>query len=140
MPALSEPVPRETAVLLRRATLEFVVSERRRVFPPVLRIGDPTGPHVAIEVPSATRLDHGLRSDLAAAALSRALLHTDMPLCWLTRPGALTLHDEDAAWLPCARTAFDEADVPFTMVVVTRRGWFDPRSGVCREWRRLRRR
>jgi hypothetical protein len=46
----------------------------------------------------------------------------------------------DAEWLSAARSAFAEAGVDLTMVVVTRRGWWDPRSGRRREWKRLRRR
>jgi hypothetical protein len=50
----------------------------------------------------------------------------------------LELQDVDAAWLSSARTAAAEAGVRLTMVVVTRRGWFDPRSGVTRVWKRVR--
>ena len=57
---------------------------------------------------------------------------------WLTRAGPLDLQDVDAAWLAAARTAASEAGVALTMVVVTRRGWCDPRSGARREWKRLR--
>jgi hypothetical protein len=61
-------------------------------------------------------------------------------MVWLTRAGPLDLQDVDAAWLAAARIATAEAGVSLTMVVVTRHGWLDPRSGVRREWKRLRQR
>ena len=72
--------------------------------------------------------------------LRRTTTSRRAPLVWLTRPGELDLQDVDAAWLAAARTAYAEAAAPLTMVVVTRRGWRDPRSGVRREWKRLRQR
>ena len=60
------------------------------------------------------------------------------PWVWLTRSGELALHDLDVAWLAAAATAYAEAGADLTMVVVTRRGWRDPRSGVGRTWVRLR--
>ena len=65
---------------------------------------------------------------------------TGQPLVWLTRPGELALHDVDAAWTTACAAAYAEAGTPFTMVVVTRQGWWDPRSDVRRVWRRLRER
>ena len=59
-------------------------------------------------------------------------------MVWLTRAGDLDLQDVDAAWLSAARAAGAEAGIDLTLVVVTRRGWSDPRSGVSREWKRLR--
>ena len=46
--------------------------------------------------------------------------------------------DLDLAWVQAVRAAGAEAGVELTLVVVTRKGWFDPRSGVRREWKRLR--
>ena len=57
---------------------------------------------------------------------------------WLTRTGDFVLEDPDAAWLSAARSAYAEAGLCITMVVVTRRGWWDPRSGASRKWKRLR--
>jgi hypothetical protein len=59
---------------------------------------------------------------------------------WLTRPGELSPHDDDLRWLGPATWACAALGVPVGLVVVTRRGWFDPVSDVRREWRRLRRR
>jgi len=61
-------------------------------------------------------------------------------MIWLTRPGSLALEDVDAQWLRAARSAAAEAGVALTLVVVTRSGWVDPRSGACRVWKRLRER
>ena len=60
------------------------------------------------------------------------------PIIWLTRPGGFELQDVDAQWLAAARAATAEAALGLTLVVVTRHGWTDPRSGVRREWKRLR--
>jgi hypothetical protein len=57
---------------------------------------------------------------------------------WLTRSGELALHDLDVEWLTAAASAYAEAGVDLTMVVVNRRGWRDPRSGVGQTWVRLR--
>ena len=48
------------------------------------------------------------------------------------------LHDVDAAWLAAAGQAFGESGRHLTLVVVTRQGWWDPRSGTSRVWKRLR--
>jgi hypothetical protein len=82
--------------------------------------------------------DHALRTDVVAALLRRTTRPGVEPVLWLTRPGPLDLQDEDAAWLAAARAATGEAGRALTMVVVTRKGWRDPRSGVQRTWRRLR--
>lgn len=61
------------------------------------------------------------------------------PFVWLTRRGdPAVLQDLDARWLAAARAAYAEAGSPLTFVVVGRRGWHDPRSGVGRTWVRLR--
>ena len=79
--------------------------------------------------------DAGLRADIAGAALRAVDRATT---AWLTRPGGLVLQDVDAAWLgPLLRSA-EENDVDLVYVVVTRHGWVDPRTGVRREWRRIR--
>ncbi len=85
-------------------------------------------------------MEHGLRADVLAALLGRAGQADGPPLVWLTRPGELSLHDVDVDWLAAAQSAYAEAGVPLTMVVVTRRGWWDPRSDVRRVWKRLRQR
>ena len=60
------------------------------------------------------------------------------PVVWLTRPGELSVHDDDLRWLGPVAWACGSVGEPIGLVVVTRRGWFDPVSGVRREWRRLR--
>jgi hypothetical protein len=134
------PLTRQTLALLRRAVLEHRDTERRRVFPPVLHVGLPGGHALALDHRYDGPIEHGLRADLVAACL-RATNTTEIePLVWLTRTGDFVLEDADADWMSAASSAFAEAGVPLTMVVVTRRGWWDPRSGARREWKRLRRR
>jgi hypothetical protein len=136
-----EPVGRAQRASLRQAVLEHVTSEHRRVFPPLLHVGVPAGRQAVFAAdPDADRdlLDHASRTDVVAALLRRAAGWGDPPLVWLTRPGELLMQDVDASWLTAARAAAAEAELPLTLVVVTRRGWWDPRSGVTRTWRRLR--
>ncbi|MFC4784691.1 hypothetical protein ACT8ZV_09465 [Nocardioides sp. MAHUQ-72] len=159
MEGIVEPIGRELAAQLRRAVLEHATSEQRRTYAPLVHVGVPDGPQ-ALFAPEAgepedaagpscpeqvdgepidrVRLDHGLRTDVMAALLRRAAAWSDAPLVWLTRPGEHTLQDVDAAWLSAARAATGEAGLPLTLVVVTRGGWWDPRSGASRTWRRLR--
>jgi hypothetical protein len=61
-------------------------------------------------------------------------------MVWLTRPGSLDWDTLEANWLDPTVRAFDEIGLSATLVVVTKTGWYDPRSGVHREWVRLRRR
>jgi hypothetical protein len=137
---IREPVGRPLATALRRAVLDHVLSERRRHFPTLVHVGTPGGAEEVFAVDPDDRLDHALRADVLAALLQRARHHGSLPVCWLTRPGPLDMQDVDAQWLAAARTAGAEAGVGVTLVVVTRRGWRDPRSGVRREWKRLRER
>ena len=143
---LTEPVPSETRRALRRAVLDLVIGDARRVFAPVLHVGTPGGRRTSLELAAPDRLGHGLRADLVAAMLARATREgprgadDDEPVVWLTRPGRHTVEDLDAAWLAAARSACAEAGVSLTMVVITREGWWDPRSGVRQVWRRLRQR
>jgi hypothetical protein len=134
---LVEPLPPRTRALLRRAVLEHAATERRRVHPPVLHVGVPGGPAASLDLSTAEPTDPGLRTDLVAALRVRAGA-TGGELVWLTRAGGLELQDVDALWLAGARAAYDEAQVPLTFVVVTRRGWRDPRSDLGRSWSRVR--
>jgi hypothetical protein len=139
VPPLDAPLAPATAARLRRAVLSLRAVERRRVFGPVLHVGEPGGCEVPFAVRPAQPMEHALRADVVAALLPRLAASPERPpLVWLTRPGELCLQDVDAAWLAAARTAFAEAGLPLTMVVVTRQGWWDPRSGLRREWKRLR--
>lgn len=138
MPVIVEPVPRPLARRLRAAVLELANGERRRCFPATIRFGLPEGD--PIEVPETGDLDHGLRCDLAAAAFYDLERRRMTGLVWLTRPGLLSLHDIDASWVSAVLAAAGERGECPTLAVVTRHGWFDPRSGVRRQWRRIRQR
>lgn len=144
MEGLQEPVPRPMLGVLRRAVADHAAGERRRVYPPLLHVGWPGGRQDVFATDPGDRLDHALRCDVVAAMLRVARRHapvTDaVPMLWLTRSGPLSIGDVDLAWLAAARAACAEAGVGLTMVVVTRKGWFDPRSEVRREWQRLRNR
>jgi hypothetical protein len=138
---IREPVDRAAALVLRRAVLDHVRVERRRWFPALLHVGAPGGAEEVFVADPDDPLDHALRADVVAALLQRARRRGGaVPMLWLTRPGPLDLQDVDAAWLSSARTATAEAGIGLTLVVITRRGWVDPRSGVRREWKRLRQR
>jgi hypothetical protein len=138
---ICEPLGRSAALVLRRAVLDHVRIERRRHFPALLHVGVPGGAEEVFATEPDEPLDHALRADVIAALLQRARRrHGTAPMLWLTRPGPLELQDVDAAWLAAARTATAEAGVGLTLVIVTRRGWLDPRSDVRREWKRLRQR
>jgi hypothetical protein len=49
------------------------------------------------------------------------------------------VQDVDAAWLGPSLGAAAERGLDPSYVVVTRHGWLDPRSGLRRTWRRIRR-
>ena len=134
------PLAPQTDALLRRAVLDFRVSERRKAHPPVLHVGVPGATGLAYEPGHDEPMEHGLRTDLVAAFLRRTRSAPVEPLVWITRTGELLLEDVDAVWLSAARSAYAEVGVPLTMAVVTRRGWWDPLSGRGRQWQRLRRR
>jgi hypothetical protein len=121
---------RETVFALRSGT-------RRRLFAPVLHVGALGGPAVAYDAGETT--DLGLRAEIAAALLSRALLAAPGPEAWLTRAGLPEPHDLDLAWLPPVRRAFAEAGlVPRCVAVVTKSGWYDPVLDQRVQWERLR--
>ena len=135
---MPETLPPETHGLLRRAVLEHRVRERRKTFSPVLHVGVPGELELVVDHRQAGPIEHGLRADLVAACLRHTRGGSVEPLVWLTRTGDFVLEDPDAAWLSAARSAYGEAGLGLTMVVVTRRGWWDPRTDVGREWKRLR--
>lgn len=151
MPILTQPVPADIQAQLRRTVLRFRQGQHRRIFPTRILVGDPDGTHGHFEVPSAagpgvrattgSGLDAAQRTDLVGALLDRCLMLelASAPLLWVVRPGVIeAVHDIDAEWLAAGRHAFAECQVDLTMVVVTRQGWADPRSGVSRRWKRLR--
>lgn len=133
---LSEPLCGRVRALLRQAVLEHAASERRRVYPPVLHVGAPGQRVASLVLEMSEPTDPGLRADVVAALRVRA--GGADGLVWLTRAGCLDLQDVDARWLSAARTAYDEAGAPLAFVVVNRRGWRDPRSGLGRTWARVR--
>lgn len=136
--AITEPVPRGMLVLLKRAVVEHHMTERRRVFAPVVHVGVP-GSAVATLPLGDQRLDHTLRTDAVEAMLRRTRGSGPPPLLWLTRSGtALEAREVDHAWLAASRSASAELALPLPMVVVTRRAWRDPSSGVYRDWARVR--
>jgi hypothetical protein len=135
VPLLTDPLPRPMALLLREAVRRHAIAERRRRFAPVVHLGRPGGREWC--APATTGdTDHALRSDVMAALLART--GPAPHLVWLTRPGELVPHDVDVAWLSAAATAYAEAGCDLWWVVVTRHGWWDPRSGLRQQWRRLR--
>ena len=135
-PALQAPVDRHTHAVLRAATLELVEHESRRRFPVAVQAGVPG--HRVRHVEDPPLPDAGIRADVALALLRAAATLTSRPVLWLTRPGELSPHDADLRWLGPAAWAARALGMPVGLVVVTRRGWFDPVSDVRREWRRLR--
>ena len=137
------PIDPEHRRLLRRAVVDHIGSLTGRAFPPVVHVGVPGGTVRRFTVLPAEPTDQALRADIVAAMLGRPPIAPGRspwtsPWVWLTRAGDLALHDLDADWLAAASRAYDEAGADLTMVVVTRRGWRDPRSGAAQTWVRLR--
>ena len=135
-PALQAPIDRHTHSVLRAATLDLVEGETRRRFPVAVHAGVPGRCVRHVEDPPLP--DAGLRADVVLAMLRASAGLTPRPVLWLTRPGELSPHDDDLRWLGPAAWAARALGTPVGLVVVTRRGWFDPVSDVRREWRRLR--
>jgi hypothetical protein len=144
--ALTEPVSRTLLALLRRAVLDHADRERRRVFVPVVHVGTPGGSEAVLPL-GDQRLDHALRTDVIQAMWRRTHGAPDpgssgLPetpcLVWLTRPGSLETRDIDLAWLRATHRAASELGRPIPMVVVNRRSWRDPVTGVRRDWTRMR--
>jgi hypothetical protein len=134
VPVLHDPLTPEDRQILRTAVLLASADHRHRV-PPSLHVGMPGGPTTTVDDDPAW--DHGLRTEILGAVL-RA--RGDPPWVWVTRSGPLTMQDVDASWLGPAVTAAAERGSDIAFVVVTRHGWTDPRSGMRREWKRIRRR
>ncbi len=147
---IEEPVEKALAQLLRSAVLWHVRSEGRRKHPPLMHAGIPGATETAFPAAGPDPTDHPLRVEVVLAMLRRvgALPDPDdppgpgtpaeAPLLWLTRTGDLDLQDVDAHWLAAVCAATGELDRPLHFVLVNRRAWRDPRTGVGRTWRRLR--
>lgn len=135
MPLFEEPLPRPAALLLREAVRRHALAEHRRRFAPVLHVGVP-GVREVCAVAALTGTDHALRTDVMGALLART--GHGSHLVWLTRAGELEPQDVDLAWLAAGRSAYAEADRDLAWVAVTRHGWWDPRSGLRRQWQRIR--
>jgi hypothetical protein len=147
MPVLA-PITRATHVALRAAVLDFKEGERRRRPPSTVHVGLPGCSAASFVSDPVAPPDAALAADVVGALLQRSRRELagrvgaapPVPLAWLTRAGSLGLHDADVLWAAAARTAYAEAGLVATFVVVTRDGWVDHVTGVRREWRRLRRR
>ena len=132
----------EVALLLRTAVFAHATTERRRIFGPVLHVGVPGTAHPSTPALLEDGTDPAVRCDVVAAMLTahRRSGATTQPVAWLTRTGELTLHDADAAWLGPVAAASGEAGLADCFAVVTKQGWWHPRSGVRRVWKRPRHR
>ncbi|CAA9372901.1 MAG: hypothetical protein AVDCRST_MAG32-877 [uncultured Nocardioides sp.] len=136
--ALQAPVDRVTHTVLRSAVLELRESEPRLRFSARVQAGVPGRARVH-RIAQDDPTDAGHRAEIALALLHAAARDTPRPYVWLSRPGDLTVEDLDLVWGSAVRWAAGALGAATDLVVVTRGGWFDPVSGVRREWRRLRR-
>lgn len=140
------PLPRDLQSRLRLTVAGLRSTHRRRRFAPELHAGVPAGAYAtagAVPQDQDEAYDDGLRVEIVSALLLRAQALCEGaavggPLVWLTRTGPLAWHDLDAAWLGPALRAFGEAGLPAGFLVLTKEGWYDPRSGAGRSWIRLR--
>lgn len=140
--SLVEPLPPSVRSMLRAAVAELARHERRLLFPAELHVGTPGAFRVSTPIDDAPD-DFGTRVDLVHAMVRRAAIENPAsgattPWVWLTRSGPPGPEAVDLAVMAPALHAFAEADHVLRYVVVTRRGWHDPRSGLQRSWVRLR--
>ena len=143
--------PDPPADALRREVGLLRAEHTRRVFAARVGLGTPgrRGPGTVLSGPvdgwrgapwpPPPWVDAGLRFDVA----DRLLAHRDLEHAglhaWLLRPGVVSLHDEDQAWLAAVRHACAAHSVELVgFWVVTRYGWLDPVGGESRAWKRLR--
>lgn len=144
--------PRSTH-LLREAVLRHRESEQRRRHPARLHVGVPGGRERVLDVAGLddrTGLDDRIglddqaaRTDLVAALVEGVRPRRDPSspdvYAWLTRSGHLSLHDLDVAWSAPVHDACAQVGLRGLFAVVTREGWWDPRTGASARWVRLRR-
>lgn len=146
MAPVSEPLDAHLARRLRGlvARLFRRTARTRAGFPLRVCVGDLAAVAPAsFTVRPEDRLDLDSRTEILSALLdavrsARGAHRDPVPWIWLERRGTPHWHDADAAWLAAAAQAAGEADADLGFVVVTRRGWYDPRSTVRREWARPR--
>jgi len=137
---VTAPITRTHHAVFRAAVLCFKETAPRGWAPVSLHVGVPDKAFASHVVVPGQALDQALRTDIAAALLQRTTSQSPHRWGWLTRVGSLALHDADVVWAAAWYAACGEAGVDLPFVVVTRTGWRDPRTGVQREWSRLRRR
>ncbi|WP_248582045.1 hypothetical protein [Nocardioides sp. InS609-2] len=123
---------------LRSAVLELKTRNPRGRFAIRVGAGMPGGPAHWFEIGVDDRLDHALRTEVAAALVHRVRPRAAAPWLWITRPGPLSVVDADLAWSSASRAALAEAGLSTRFVVVTRHGWREPTTGAGRAWDRLR--
>ncbi|MCL2543380.1 MAG: hypothetical protein FWE71_13130 [Nocardioidaceae bacterium] len=136
---IEEPVTPALLRVLRRAVMDHVDSEERRVFAPALHVGIPGTDHRRLEIDPDWRLDAALRVDMLQAMTRASLEAGRVPLVWLTRTAAETaISGDDLDWAAAVRAAGAELGVALDLVVITKHSWHDPHTGVGRTWRRVR--
>ena len=136
MALLVDPVPAELRRQLRRAVVDLAAGRQRKRFAAMVQAGTPGT--VVRRAPASLGRDFDLRCEVATSLRESVRASCPEPLIWLTRPGAPQWHDVDAAWLPALLHAAGETGDDLTFVVVTRHGWYDPRTGVRQVWSRVR--
>jgi len=137
---VTAPITRTQHTMFRAAVLCFKETAPRGRAPVTLHVGVPDQAFASHVVLPRQALDQALRTDIAAALLQRTSAQSPHRWGWLTRVGTLALHDADVVWSAAWYAACAEAEVDVPLMIVTRTGWRDPRTGVRREWSRLRRR
>lgn len=131
-PTLQLPWGRDAG--LRGEVADLRQRERRRVFPATLRAGSGAA---ELPWPVPRWCDDGLLHDLVDALLD-AEPGAVVPLR-LTRPGVPELHDLDVRVAAvCDRAFAAHGRRHDGLVVLTRYGWLDVRTGESRRWKRLR--
>lgn len=136
-PGLQEPLTPLLQRVLRSAVIAHARAEPRRSHPAVFHVGVPGGDVRIFEVRPGDTLDLALRTEIVEALARDALAAEIVPLTWLSRMWGET-DDEDLVWAAAVGAASGELGVRLDLVVLTRRSWHDPRSGVGRSWSRLR--
>lgn len=143
MALINDPPGRAIGTALRSqvAALRARSPRGKAVFPvriaalPALP-GPAAGPEFTVG--SGEHLDLAARTEAVGTLLDLAGDTERPPWLLLFRPGRPGVHDADAEWLAAALAAYGETGRELTFVVITRTGWYDPRSGACRTWARLR--